>query len=86
MDVPSIAEYLVARLTARARRRAERTRTIDGAPVPRSRWNGIARGLLQVGGLSAMTYAAFIYSQIAGLIVLGVACFVLSWLLSDSDQ
>ena len=51
----------------------------------RTQFQAIVRFVLQVAGLSCLTYAGFEWSTIAGWVVAGISFFVLSTLLTTSD-
>lgn len=43
------------------------------------------RVMLHIVGFSSLTFAGFYWHVIAGLIVGGISCFALSWLLTTTD-
>ena len=76
---PSIRDavaYKIAGLLLRRTQRKTRTRTTVQATV---------RIVLCVAGLAALTMAGFSWNIHAGLIVGGVACFVLAWLTNETS-
>lgn len=77
---PSILQFFAWKLgkalDTRARKE-KRVRTIVQASI---------RVLLHIVGFSCLTIAAFHWHVIAGWVVVGISCFVMAELLSDSDQ
>lgn len=61
---------------------AERSEQVKRA---RTWMQSIVRFVLQVCGFSSLTYAGFLWHIIAGFVVMGVACFLLSTLLTNSN-
>ena len=80
--VPSLGTFLAMKLT----NRISRTRAKEREATPRTWVQTIVRLVLHLAGFSTLTMAGFTWNMTAGLIVAGLSCFVLSWLMSTSSE
>lgn len=80
-DEPTVAQILLTRAGKAITRRREAAR-VNKATV--STWYvNTVRFVLHVAGLASLTYAGFEWSTIAGYVVAGISCFVLSTLVTS---
>jgi fatty-acid desaturase len=84
--VPSVTTYLTMMLTNRISRAKAKERTqINGNRMP-AILQTIVRLVLHLAGFSALTFAGYTWNMTAGLIVGGLSCFVLAWLLNSPSN
>ena len=79
--IPSFSAYLSYRLKARANRRVRVNRTTIQLALA-----NLTRIVLHLAGFGFLTWAGFQFTMIAGTIVAGISCFVLSSLLSGGNS
>ncbi len=84
--VPSMSTYLTMKLTNRVSRAKARDRAqITTNPV-RTFVQATVSIVLHLAGFGALTFAGFTWNMTAGLIVAGMSCFVLAWLMNSSTN
>lgn len=83
--VPGAREYLFMRLAMLAKGRQSRRASIEGNRVPAEAYVFV-RIMLHLAGFALLTFAGFQWNIIAGLIVAGISCFVLSTLMSGTNS
>jgi hypothetical protein len=78
-SAPTLTQFLVMKLAARRTRvaREAMARTWIGATV-RIMWH--------LAGFSSLTIAGFMWDMIAGFVVLGISCFVMSTLTTTNTS
>ncbi|HTS05684.1 MAG TPA: hypothetical protein VMP68_08880 [Candidatus Eisenbacteria bacterium] len=79
--MPPLSSYLAARVARSLARRKERTTNSDTNTVL-----VLVRVLLHVAGFALLTWSGFQWSMIAGGIVAGVSCFVMSTLFTSNSE
>ncbi len=77
---PSVARFLLWKLTSAYERNASRRGVSSNAA------SMVIRYVLQIAGFALLTMAGFTFSMIAGLIVAGISCFVLSTLMTNGGS
>lgn len=82
--VPSLTTYLTMMLTNRVSRAKAKERTQNTGNHMRTFLQAIVRLTLHLAGFSALTFAGYTWNMTAGLIVGGLSCFVMAWLLNSS--
>ena len=80
--VPSFGTFLAMKFVNRVSRAKASAKEGNRA---RTLMQAIVRLVLHLAGFSALTWAGFSWNMTAGLIVAGLSCFVLSWLMADSS-
>lgn len=74
----STKDFLTMKLAGWLARRASKARV-----APALTWvQGLIRTALHLAGFSSLTYSAFLWDKVAGFVVLGLCCFVLSKLVT----
>lgn len=74
MDVPSVGQFAALRIAqfVANRRKAKEAHA--------SAWfQTVTRLVLHLAGFGCLTYAGFIWHPVAGFVVAGLSCFLLSW-------
>lgn len=82
LENPSIGQFLVYKLgkaLAKKERARDATRTHTWVQTT-------IRLILQLAGFACLTYAGFVWHIVAGLVVAGISCFVLSWLTTTNEE
>lgn len=80
--VPSFGTFMAMKFVNRISRAKAKAKEGNRA---RTLMQTIVRLVLHLAGFSALTWAGFSWNMTAGLIVGGLSCFVLSWLMGDSS-
>lgn len=76
MDVPTVGQFLTLRMAKFfANRGKPREATHAGAWVQL-----VVKLVMHLAGFASLTYAGFLWHPIAGFVVAGLSCFLLSWL------
>jgi len=78
---PSFSQFFAWKLGKAISKRNERSKLATNAL---SWMQATIRIVLQLSGFGFLTYAGFQWSTIAGLVIAGMSCFVLSWLLTTT--
>lgn len=78
MEIPTVTSFLVMKLNSLARKRAEK------ATRPITWVQSFIRLVWHIAGFSSLTTAGFMWDMIAGFIVLGLSCFVMSQLTTSN--
>jgi hypothetical protein len=79
MESPTLGSFLAMRIALLARKRTDRRN------LPRTWIQTTVRLVLHLAGFSLLTMAGFQWNMLAGLIVAGISCFVLSTLLTTAN-
>lgn len=77
----SLPRFLVWKL---AKAMDKRARTREATERTHTQFQTIMRLLLHIAGFASLTIAGFAFNFIAGMIVLGICCFVMSTLLTTN--
>jgi len=80
-DVPSIREYFGFKLASAVAKRKK----VKQSTVP-ALYESIVRLMLHLAGFGCLTYAGFQWTIMAGFIVAGISCFLLSTLTTRKSQ
>lgn len=75
---PSLRDYLVMRLASKVASKRNKA-----TPVRLTWLQAIVRQVLHIAGFALLTWAGFQWNSIAGLVIAGLSCFVLSTLLTS---
>ena len=76
MDVPTVGQFLTLRMAKFFANRGK-GKEATHAPV----WfQTVTRLVMHLAGFSCLTYAGFIWNPVAGFVVAGLSCFLMSWL------
>ena len=78
-EAPSTKDFIALKLAGFFAKRATRK-----VAIPRTWVQTLITTALHLAGFSSLTYAAFLWDMIAGFVVLGVCCFILSKLMNTS--
>lgn len=78
-EAPSLKAFAAMKLAGWIAKRANKA-----APNARTWVHSLITTALHLVGFSSLTYAAFLWDMIAGFVVLGLCCFVLSRLIAPS--
>lgn len=80
---PSIASLISWKISKALSNRAERSKAREGNSA-RTVVQATVRVFLHLAGFACLTYAGFAFNFIAGMVVAGISCFILSTLITVS--
>jgi hypothetical protein len=76
-EAPSAREFLAIKLAGFFAKRASKR-----VAIARTWVQSLITTALHLAGFSSLTYSAFLWDKVAGFVVLGVCCFILSKLIA----
>jgi len=80
---PSVTQFFAWKIGKALSKRSERSKVTSQA----LNWvQATMRLLLQLSGFGLLTFAGWTVSMTLGLVIAGVSCFVLSWLMATPMQ
>lgn len=84
LDSPSLSQFLVHKLGRAITERKEAKATKAKAIRTLTWFQSTIRLVLHLAGFASLTYAGFVWDIIAGLVVGGICCFILSSLITPT--
>jgi hypothetical protein len=81
-EVPSLTSVIGIKIAARLASRSKR----KASNRPRTWMQTTVRLILHVAGFACLTYAGFMWDNIAGMCAAGISCFALSWLTTSGSS
>src|SRR5688572_33134581 len=81
MDVPTVGQFLTLRMAKFFDKRGEAKRATHAGTWIQT----VTRLVMHLAGFSCLTYAGFLWHPVAGFVVAGFSCFVLSWLTTSNQ-